>query len=96
MSKNKSGFFSGLRDKLDDELDIPKTSLTGGSHIELLDNHEAVIEGCKCVAEYNDRFIKLNMGGRCIRFTGQNLIIRNLRPEQLNICGEILTIDFCD
>lgn len=95
MNKRKKKSFGNFTGSDEHKTESPKFSLVGAPHIELLDNKEAVVEGCKCIVEYNDSSIKLNMGNKILRFTGRCLTIRTMQPEHLIICGDIISMDFC-
>lgn len=76
--------------------DTPSLSEVKTAHIELFSNKRALVERCKGVFEYNETFIKLNLGGKSGIFTGKNLKISSLEGKNLVITGEIETINFLD
>ena len=80
---------------LSKKLELPGGIMGGGSHIELFANSEALIEGIKGVIEYNDCFIKLNIGRGTVEFWGNNLEISSLNCGELAINGKITKIEFC-
>ncbi len=76
-------------------LSVPNGLMTGGAHIELFSNKEAVIDGMRGVLEYNDCYIKLNTGRGTVEFFGTNLEISSLDINGLSISGNISKIEFC-
>lgn len=74
---------------------IPNEALPNTAHIEILGNKECIIDGCKGIIEYNDTYIKLNIGAQLITFTGQDLSISSLNYENAVIEGSIMKIEFC-
>lgn len=81
--------------KIGKTLDMPSGGLSGGAHIELFSNREAVIDGIKGVIEYNDCYIKLNIGKGAVEFWGTGLEISSLDINGLVISGNISKIEFC-
>ncbi len=77
------------------KLELPSGIVGGGAHIELFSNREALIEGIKGVIEYNDCFIKLNIGRGTVEFWGNNMEISSLDCGELAINGKITKIEFC-
>lgn len=72
-----------------------------GASVELLlpcitfnSNQQALVEGCKGVLEYNNSAVRLNCGKVVLKFQGQNLSIKALSLEQINVSGEILSVEF--
>ncbi len=88
----------GKKEKIESiakRLELPGSVIGGGVHIELLANKEAIIEGIKGVIEYNDCFVKLNIGRGTVEFWGTEMEISSLDCGELNICGKIEKIEFC-
>ncbi|MBQ2676259.1 MAG: YabP/YqfC family sporulation protein [Clostridia bacterium] len=81
---------------LSNALELPEGLLSGGAHLELRSNREAVIDGKCTVLEYDDSKIKINTGSGIIKFCGRNLSICSLCSDSAIIRGFICTIDFTD
>lgn len=75
-------------------LDVPQNSFHEFSQIVLSGNYEAVLDGCQGVIEYEDSYIKLNIGGKLVKFTGSKLQIRCMTGENVILDGEIQSIEF--
>lgn len=79
--------------KLTGEISIPVYSASM-AHIELCGNCEAIVEGCRGVLEYNDKFIKLDTGRLTVAFSGSDLCLGTFQLEQTVIHGSIISIEF--
>ena len=66
----------------------------GGSHIELLGNREAVVEGCQGILEYGDDVVRVRAGRLIVRFTGRNLKIRCMTADSLVVEGFLRGMEF--
>lgn len=75
-------------------LQMPQTPLAQLSQIELMSNREALVDGCKGVVEYNEDFIRLNLGSMMVRFCGRSLQLRSMSEQSVVIEGFIQSIDF--
>ena len=69
--------------------------LPGGVKVEVFSNEEAIIEGCKGIMEYNNDYIKINIGRGSIVFTGSDLYAYAFFCETLVIKGVINNIEYC-
>lgn len=78
-----------------ERLELPEDVFRGCSHIEIVSNCCAMIDGCKSVMEYDDGTIKLNLGKYGVKFCGSNLTIKSLASQQAMIEGTIITMEFC-
>ncbi len=83
-----------LEEKLSTSLDLPCYSIHGVFRLEMSGNHEAVIEGCKGILQYDEDTIRLNTGLLVVRFCGTDLSIPSMQSDQTIIRGQILSIDF--
>lgn len=63
-------------------------------NIELFGNRQLVIDGCKGVIDYCEDFLKLDLGYITIKITGRALVIEAYIYEQLDLKGEIVSIEF--
>ena len=64
-------------------------------NIILTGNRSVKIEGCKSIVEYNDMFVKLNLGKGYLGINGNDLSIMLLDGEEVKVSGEIITVEFC-
>lgn len=75
-------------------LELPESTLTGGLHIEMNSNHEAVVENCRGVLEYTPQVIRLIAGGMVVKFTGRGLAIGSLNRNVTVVSGIITAVEF--
>lgn len=64
-------------------------------HIYLCGNKSLKVEGCKSIIEYTNTFIKLNLGKGCLTINGNCMQISKLEGNDVEICGEIVSVEFC-
>ncbi|MGL5972138.1 MAG: YabP/YqfC family sporulation protein [Oscillospiraceae bacterium] len=93
MSKNDKIKDEKIKKKLKDIL-IPELIDIQGSQIELLNNKEAIIEGCKGILEYDENTIRLNLGKMSVKFMGDNLSVKSMSGDNIILQGVITTIEF--
>lgn len=63
-------------------------------NIELFGNKQIIIDGCKGVIDYNEDFLKLDLGKIILKVTGKNLVIDSYIYEQVDLKGEIVSVEF--
>lgn len=83
-----------ITEKVNRTLDLPQTAVPGNPFIEISGNHEAVVDGCKGILQYDEDVIRLNAGKVIINFKGCELSICSMLSERVVINGKILSIDF--
>lgn len=62
--------------------------------VELLQNRQAVVDGCKGVLEYSDTCIRLGADRLILRFTGTELLLRTFSSSSAIVEGNIVTVEF--
>lgn len=75
-------------------LEVPSAAFGGDSKIELIGNTEATVDGCRCVVEYNDTKIILNIGRGNLSFHGSDLEIASLNDRIAVVRGLIARMEF--
>jgi len=93
MRKQKLSLSEKVR-QAGEALDVPARALPGFSHVELMGNRQAVIEGVKGVLGYSEHEIKLSLSDLVITVHGQGLTISGYQQEALTMSGTIAQIDF--
>lgn len=63
-------------------------------NIELFGNNQIIVDGCKGVIDYNEDFLKLDLGKIILKVTGRNLVIDSYIYEQVDLKGEIVSVEF--
>jgi sporulation protein YqfC len=94
--KDNQEYKTPLAHRICDRIELPEDVCRNCSRMEITSNCCAVIEGCKSVMEYDDTFIKLNLGKNAVCFSGNGLAIKSLSMEQAVIEGFIVSIEFCN
>ena len=63
-------------------------------NIELFGNKQVIIDGAKGVIDYSEDFLKIDLGNICLKISGRNLVIESFIYEQIDVKGEIVTVEF--
>lgn len=86
---------SEMRKNAADAINVPLAAMDRCPKIELIGNREAIVDGCRGVAEYGDNAIRLNISGGSVCFFGKNLEITCLYSNEAIIKGAISNMEFC-
>ena len=62
--------------------------------IELYGNKRLIVLDCKCVVDYSQDHIVLNLGDLNLKITGENLVADSFVYGQTDINGEIISLEF--
>lgn len=62
--------------------------------IELIGNRRVIVDGCRCILEYEPETIKLDLGAQNVRIVGQRLMLRGLSCRSVLIEGLVSTVEF--
>lgn len=62
--------------------------------VELLENRQAVVEGCKGVLEYSEDCIRLSSDRTILRFTGTDLALKTFSGGSAIVEGRISGLEF--
>ncbi len=71
-----------------------KVTFLPSCRLEMVENREATLEGCRGVLEYDENCIKLSCDKMTIRFIGRELYIRCLTADTAQVEGVIVSVDF--
>ena len=63
--------------------------------MEIIENRELTVDGCRGVAEYDENYIKLNAKKGTVTVFGSALEIKSYSEASLMITGKIERIEFC-
>ena len=83
-----------IREKLSDMLDMPKDVVQDLAKITMIGERDLTVENYKGILEYSDTIIRLKTNGRGIKITGENLGIRTITDEDIEVYGRINTLEF--
>ncbi|MGI6490835.1 MAG: sporulation protein YqfC [Peptococcaceae bacterium] len=67
-------------------LDLPKITLIGNIQL-FIENHRGIIE-------YSTERVRISAGNGEVTITGDNLLLRNILPEELCIEGRLKSVSF--
>lgn len=98
-AKKKTGFKpprppKGIPEGMREFWDEQKTAFLPEIHLEMLDNSQAVVEGCKGVLAYTGELVRLACGRRIVSFLGEALQLRCLSATAAVVTGKILEIRY--
>lgn len=62
--------------------------------VELLQNRQAVVEGCRGVLEYSDCCIRLSSDLAIIKFAGTGLSLKTFHSGSAIVEGQIFGVEF--
>ncbi|MCL2056077.1 MAG: YabP/YqfC family sporulation protein [Oscillospiraceae bacterium] len=79
---------------LSEIFDIPGSAIGGIAHIEMAENREAVVDGCRGVLQYDDNVVKLATGKMAVKFNGRGLQINVLTRDSAVVTGFITSVEF--
>ena len=82
-----------FEEKMESVRNITKEDIVKGN-IELFGNKQIIVDGCKGVIDYNEDFLKLDLGKIILKVTGKNLVIDSYIYEQVDLKGEIVSVEF--
>lgn len=85
-SKIKKQFSEFLEIPGDVMLDLPKIVLVGNIKI-FIENHKGILE-------YTTEKVRVNVMENEVAITGENLLLRNVLPDELCVEGKIKSISF--
>lgn len=64
------------------------------ANLEMYGNKEVIVDGCKSVADYSGGYIKLDLGNKFLKISGNELTVISYVFEQADIKGEIVSLEF--
>ncbi len=62
--------------------------------IELYGNKRLIVLDCKCIVDYSQDHIVLNLGNISLKVSGKNLVADSFVYGQTDINGEIVNLEF--
>lgn len=75
-------------------LELPTSAIGRDGKIEMIGNKEATVDGCRCVVEYSDIKITLNIGSGNVTFIGSDLEISSLSAGVAVVRGIVASVEF--
>lgn len=75
-------------------LNLPEQTVVSHNHIELLDQHEIIVDDARSILEYEQDNIKILIRNKKLCISGQNLCINMFVENTMIIRGNITTVYF--
>ena len=63
--------------------------------VELLEDSQAMVDGCRGIVEYSEERVRLSAGRFILKFTGEGLRLRSLTDTGVIVEGSILSLEYC-
>lgn len=79
-----------------DYYDVLGMGSMSSARIEFFSNEKVIVEKCRCVSEYTDTLIRLNLGEKNAILMGENLKINSLEGKNIVITGVVNTLEFTE
>ena len=95
-SRTSAGSQISLRERIVDNLELPKDLMLGAAIVTVTGRGTAVISNYKGILEYEDSFIRVQTKTCRIRITGVRLAIDYYTNEEMKITGSIDMIEYED
>ena len=93
-SRTSAGSQISLRERIVDNLELPKDLMLGAAIVTVTGRGEAVISNYKGILEYEDSFIKIQTKNCRILISGSHLAIDYYTNEEMKITGFLNTIQY--
>jgi len=93
-SRTSAGSQISLRERIVDNLELPKDLMLGAAIVTVTGRGEAVISNYKGILEYEDSFIKIQTKNCRILISGSHLAIDYYTNEEMKITGFLDTIQY--
>ena len=78
---------------LEEQVTGSASALLPALRVELLENRQAVVDGCRGILESSDRCIRLSGGKLILRFTGSGMDLRAFREGSAIVSGRIASVE---
>ena len=93
-SRTSAGSQISLRERIVDNLELPKDLMLGAAIVTVTGRGEDVISNYKGILEYEDSFIKIQTKNCRILISGSHLAIDYYTNEEMKITGFLDTIQY--
>lgn len=83
-----------IRKQLSESLDLPKDVIMNTPKITVTGDNEISIDNHKGILEYTAEILRLNSAIGIIKICGSNINISQISQENIEIKGEIVSIEY--
>ncbi|WP_027355547.1 sporulation protein YqfC [Desulfofundulus thermocisternus] len=80
--------------KLSELLEIPNDVMLNLPRVVLMGNLQAFIENHRGILEYTPQIVRIGIEEGELEITGENLILRNILPDEICVEGMIKNVTF--
>ncbi|MBQ2968184.1 MAG: sporulation protein YqfC [Clostridia bacterium] len=82
-----------LKEKLSEALEIPKEISMDYPRLTLIGKDQLYIENGKAIVSYTDTFVQMNTSTYFLKISGENLRIKQMTGELMEIRGDFMKIE---
>lgn len=87
-------FKKKLKRQMSDMLDIPSDIILDLPKIVLVGDQQLFIENHRGIVEYSSESVRVNVGDYEVEVSGDNLLLRNILPDEICLEGRIGSVRF--
>lgn len=84
-----------IRKKLAENFGDSFETFKKGGNITIYDDKEIYIDGCYGILEITDENLKISIGKKTVKISGNNFNIKDFTDKSITICGDIDGLIFC-
>lgn len=85
-----------VKRQFSDLLEIPGDVLLDLPRIIMLGNMQLQVENHRGIQEYTAHLVRISTGKGFIEITGENLVLRNIMPDEIMLEGKIKSLSLVD
>lgn len=64
--------------------------------ITICDGKEIAVDGCYGITEISEEKLKFSIGKKQVLISGGNFNIKEYSEKSMTVCGDVVSIEFCD
>lgn len=83
-----------IQNQFADFLEIPQDALLDLPRITIIGDLRLFLENHRGIIEYTSEKIRVSVSGGQLEITGQNLALKNIKPDEIAVEGRIDTLAF--
>ncbi|KJS15226.1 MAG: sporulation protein [Peptococcaceae bacterium BRH_c4b] len=89
-----SDFKRKMKRQMSDVLEIPSDVMLDLPKIVMVGNLQVFIENHRGIVEYTSETVRVNVSEYEVVVKGENLLLRNILPEEISVDGKITGVYF--
>lgn len=87
-------FKKKLKRHMSDMLDIPSDIILDLPKVVIVGDQQLFIENHRGIVEYSSESVRVNVGDYEVEVSGENLLLRNILPDEICLEGRIGSVCF--